>query len=46
MNLTLEKRFMKLIDYKKDKIYIKNFQKIFFYAFNTIIELFFTIVYI
>ena len=46
MNLTLEKHFMKIIIYKKDKLYIKNFQKIYFYAFNTIMQLFFIIVYI
>ena len=33
---------MKFIFYKKNKLYIKNFQKIFFYAFNTIMQLFFT----
>ena len=37
---------MNLIFYKDDNLYIKNFQKIFFYSFNTIIKLFFTIVYI
>ena len=37
---------MKFILFKKDKLYIINFQKIFFYAFNTIMQLFFTIVYI
>ena len=37
---------MKSIKYKKDKLYIENFQKIFFNAFNTIMQLFFTIVYI
>ena len=35
MNLTLEKHFMKLKNYKKSKLYIKNFQKIFSKAFNT-----------
>ena len=45
-NLTLEKHFMNFIFYKDDKLYIKFFQKIFFYAINTIIKLFFTIVYI
>ena len=44
--MTLEKHFMKLFFYKDDKLYIKFFQKIFFYAFNTIMQLFFTIVYI
>jgi hypothetical protein len=29
MNLTLEKHFMKLINYKKDKLYIEKIQKIF-----------------
>ena len=38
--MTLEKHFMNSI------IYIKTFQKIVFYAFNAIIKLFFTIVYI
>ena len=33
---------MELVDYKKGKLNIKNFQKIFFYALNTIIKLFFT----
>ena len=37
---------MKSIKYKKDKLYIETFQKIFFNAFNTIMQLFFTIVYI
>ena len=37
---------MKSSFYKDDKLYIKFFQKIFFYAFNTIIKLFFTLVYI
>ena len=37
---------MKLINYKEEKLQIKKFQKIFFYAFNTIMQLFFTIVYI
>ena len=46
MSLTLEKHFMKLIKYKKDKLYIKNCQKIFNYASNTIIKLLFAIVYI
>ena len=45
MNLTLEKHFMKLIFTKKNNLYIKSFQKIFFYAFNTIIKLCFTINY-
>ena len=45
-NLTLEKHFMKLFFYKDDKLYIKFFQKIFLYAFNTIMKLFFTIVYL
>ena len=45
-NLTLEKHFMNQIFYKDDKLYINFFQKIFIYAFNTIIKLFFTIVYI
>ena len=45
-NLTLAKHFMNLIFYKDDKLYIKILQKIFFYAFNTIIKLFITIVYI
>ena len=44
--LIVEKHFMNLIFYKDDKLYIKFFQKYFFYAFNTIIKLFFTIVYI
>ena len=44
--MTLEKNFMKSIKYKKDKLYIEYFQKIFFNAFNTIMQLFFTIVYI
>ena len=44
-NLTSEKHFMKLIFYKDDKLYIKFFQKIFFYAFNTVIKLFFTVGY-
>ena len=43
---TLETHFMKLNNYKKVKLYIKYFQKIFFYAFITIMNLFFTIVYI
>ena len=43
VNLTLEKHLIKLIFNKKNKLYIKSFQKIFFYAFNTIIKLFFTI---
>ena len=30
---------MKLINYKKDKLYIKNVQQIFFHAFNTIMKL-------
>ena len=46
MNLTLEKHFMKLKKYKKSKLYIKFFQKIFFTLFNTCMKLFFTIVYI
>ena len=37
---------MKFIFHKKDKLYINFFQKIFFYAFNTIMKVFFTIVYI
>ena len=45
-NLTLEKYFMNKFFYKNDKLYIEIFQKIFFYTFNTIIKLFFTIVYI
>ena len=45
-NLTLEKHFMNSINHIKDYLYIKTFQKIFCYAFNTIIKLFFTIVYI
>ena len=45
-NLTLEKHFIKSIKYKKEKLYIENFQKIFLNAFNTIMQLFFTIVYI
>ena len=44
--MTLEKHFMKSIKYKKDKLYIENFQNIFFNASNTIMQLFFTIVYI
>ena len=43
-NLTLEKHFMNLINYRKDEVYIDFFQKIFFYDFNTIMQLFFTIV--
>ena len=35
---------MKFILRKKNKLYIKIFQKIFFYAFNTNMKLFFTIV--
>ena len=47
MNLTLEKHFMKLSFTKKiNYTYIKSYQKIFSYAFNTIIKLFFTIIYI
>ena len=43
--LTLEKHFMKFIFTKKmNYVYIKFFQKIFLYAFNTIKQLFFTIV--
>ena len=45
-NLTLEKHFMKSFKYEKDKLYIENFQKTFSNAFNTIMQLFFTIVYI
>ena len=45
-NLTLGEHFMKFIFRKKYKLYIKFFQKIFFYAFNTIMKVFFTIVYI
>ena len=37
---------MKSIKYKKGKLYIEDFQKIVFNAFNTIMQLFFTIVYI
>ena len=37
---------MKSIFRKKNKLYIKFFQKIFFYDFNTIMKLFFSIVYI
>ena len=37
---------MKYIFRKKNKLYIKFFQKIFFYAINTIMKLIFTIVYI
>ena len=37
---------MKSIKYKKVKLYIENFQKIFFNAFNTIMQLYFTIIYI
>ena len=45
-NLTLEKDFMKLVNYKNDKINIKFFEKIFFYASsNTIMKLFLTLVY-
>jgi hypothetical protein len=40
--LTLEKHFMKSIKYKKYELYIENFQKIFFNAFNTIMQQFFT----
>ena len=36
---------MNLINYKKDKLNIEKIQKIFFFAFNTIMQLFFTIVY-
>ena len=46
MNLTLEKHLQNLILTKKIKLYIKFFQKNFYYAFNTIIKLFFTIIYI
>ena len=44
--MTLGKHFMKFIFCKKNKLHIKFFQKIFFYAFNTIMKLFFIIVYI
>ena len=44
--MTLEKHFMKLINYKKDKLYIEKIQKIFLFAFKTIMQLFFTVVYI
>ena len=37
---------MKSIKYNTDKLYIEKFKKIFFNAFNTIIQLLFTIVYI
>ena len=37
---------MKFIFRKKTKLHINFFQKIFLYAFNTIMKLFFTIVYI
>ena len=37
---------MKFIFRQKNKLYIKFFQIIFLYAFNTIMKLFFTIVYI
>ena len=37
---------MNSINYIKDELYIKTFQKYFFYAFNAIIKLFFNIVYI
>ena len=37
---------MKFIFRKKNKLYIIFFEKIFFYAFNTILKLFFAIVYI
>ena len=37
---------MNLIFYKDDKLYIKKIKRMFFYAFNTIIKLFFTIVYL
>ena len=37
---------MKFVFHKKYKLYIKFLQKIFIYAFNTIMKLFFTIVYI
>ena len=46
MNLTLEKHFMKLSFTIKNKLNIKKIQQIFFYAFNTIIKLFFTTNYI
>ena len=36
---------MKFVFHKKYKLYIKFFQKIFCYAFDTIMKLFFTIVY-
>ena len=45
-NLTLGNHFNNLIFYKDDKLYITFFKKYFFYAINTIIKLFFTIVYI
>ena len=47
-NLTLEKHFIILIDNKKDKLLYtyKDFKSYFFYAFDTIMKLFFTIVYI
>jgi hypothetical protein len=37
---------MKFIFRNKNELYIKFVQKIFFYAFNTIMKLFLTIVYI
>ena len=46
MNLTLEKHLQNLFLTKKDKPYIKFFLNFFYYAFNTIIKLFFTIIYI
>ena len=39
-NLTLEKHFMKLSFKIKNKLYIKKFEIIFFYPFNTIIKLY------
>ena len=36
---------MKLVNYKNDKLKIKFFEKIIFYASNTIMKLFLTLVY-
>ena len=46
MNLTLEKHLQNLFLTKKINYNIKFFQNFFYYAFNTIINMFFTIIYI
>ena len=44
--MIIEKHFYDINWLKQDKLFIKKSQKIFFNAFNTIMKLFFTMVYL